>query len=93
MFNRRPKKRTYQYGSDPKHRVKLTEVEAHAINNLRIYEFDEKTGYARVNSDEVDMEAYNRAAEYLNQYIARNGGSIPCEDAWLENHEILTLIK
>lgn len=90
MFNR---KHTYQYGSDPKHTIKLTELEAYATNNLRIYEFDETTGHARVNSDEVDIKAYNSGAEKLNKYIKRNGGSIPCSDDWLEDHEILTLIK
>lgn len=86
-------KHTYQYGSDPKHIVELTEIEAHAINNLVIYEYNESTGTARVNSDEVDMEAYNRAAEYLNKYIEANGGSIECTDEWLAEHDVLTLIK
>lgn len=90
MFNR---KRTYQYGSDPKHTIKLTEIEAHAVNNLRIYEFDETTGHARVNADEVDMKAYNSAADKLNKYIAANGGTIPCTEEYLETHEILTLVK
>lgn len=86
-------KHIYQYGSDPKHTVELTEIEAHAVNNLVIYELDTITGYAKVNADEVDMEAYNRAADYLNQYIADNGGTIPCTDEWLEDHDILTLVS
>lgn len=92
MFER---KHTYQYGSDPKHTVKLTAVEAHAVNNLRIYDFDEITGFCRVNSDEVDMKAYDRAATKLNKYIAANGGKIPFTDEWIEEHGdiILTLIK
>ncbi len=88
-----PNKRTYQYGSDPKHTIELTEIEAHAVNNLRIYGFDEATGTVRCNADEVDIEAYNRAAPKLNGYIQRNGGSIPCTEEYLEDHEILTLVK
>ena len=88
-----PNKRTYQYGSDPKHTIELTEIEAHAVNNLRIYGFDEATGTVRCNADEVDIEAYNRAAPKLNEYIKRNGGSIPCTEEYLEDHEILTLVK
>lgn len=86
-------KHTYQYGSDPKHIVELTEIEAHAVNNLVIYEYNEETGTCRVNSDVVDMEAYGRGAEYLNKYIAENGESIPCTDEWLAEHDVLTLIK
>lgn len=86
-------KHSYQYGSDPKNVVELTEIEAHAVNNLVILEFDAETGHALINVDEVDMEAYNRAADYLNQYIADHGGSIECTDEWLEGHDILTLIK
>lgn len=91
MFER---KHTYQYGSDPKHTVKLTAVEAHAVNNLRIYDLDEATGICRVNSDEVDMKAYDRAATKLNEYIAANG-AIPFTDEWIEEHgdAVLTLIK
>ena len=88
-----PNKRTYQYGSDPKHTIELTEIEAHAVNNLRIYGFDEATGTVRCNADEVDIEAYNRAAPKLNEYIKSNGGSIPCTKEYLEDHEILTLVK
>lgn len=82
----------YQYGSDPAHIVELTEVEAHAVNNFVIYSIDKETGYVLVNADEVDMEAYNRAAGKLNEYIAANGGSIPCTDEWLEENDILTLV-
>lgn len=90
MFTR---KRTYQYGSDPKHTIKLTVVEAHAVNNLRILEFDEKTNHALINVDEIDMDAYNRAAEKLNRYIAAHGGSIDCTEEYLETHDILELVK
>lgn len=87
------RKRTYQYGSDPKNTIKLTPVEAHAVNNLRIFEFDESTGNARVNADEIDMKAYNRAADKLNAYIEAHGGSIDCTDEYLEDHEILELVN
>lgn len=83
---------TYQYGSDPKHQVQLTETEAHAVNNIRILEFDAKTGYALINVDEIDMDAYNRAAGILNDYIQAHGGSIDCTDEWLQDHDILTLV-
>lgn len=93
MFNR---KHTYQYGSDPKHTVRLTAVEAHAVNNLVMINATEVGPgeiYAQVNAHEVDMKAYARAADKLNAYIAANGGGIPCTDEWLEDHDILTLIK
>lgn len=90
MFNH---KNTYQYGSDPKHTVKLTAIEAHAINNIRVYNLDVETGYAQINTDEIDMNAYDRASTKLNAYITNHGGSIPCTDEYLETHDILTRIK
>lgn len=84
---------TYQYGSDPMHTVELTEIEAYAVNNLRILEFDEATGYAKINVDEIDMDAYNRAANILNEYIATHGGSIDCTDEYLDSHQILEPVK
>ena len=83
---------TYQYGSDPKHTIKLTEAEAHAANNIVVLKFDPETGHALINSYEIDINAYNRAAKKLNDYIDSNGGSIPCTDEWLEDHDILTLV-
>jgi hypothetical protein len=90
MFNR---KNTYQYGSDPKHTVRLSTIEAYAINNLRVYNLDVETGHAQINADEIDMRAYDRAATKLNAYIANHGGSIPCTDEYLEANDILTRIK
>ena len=84
---------TYQYGSDPKHTIELTEAEAHAVNNITILEYDEETGYAKINVHEIDMDAYNSAAGKLNEYIEAHGGSIPCTDEWLDEHDILTLVK
>ena len=82
----------YQYGSDPKNIVRLTETEAYAVNNIRIEDFDPATGYGWVNVDEIDMDAYNIAAEILNEYIAEHGGAIDCTDEWMKDHDILTLI-
>ena len=86
-------KNTYQYGSDPKHTIKLSAIEAHAVNNVLIYDFDEETGTARINVDEIDMNAYNRAARKLNTYIQTHGGSISCTEEYLESNDILTRIK
>jgi len=93
MFNKR---HTYQYGSDPKHTIKLTPVEAHAVNNIRLFEVVEDAPgeiQAKINVHEIDIDAYNRAADKLNAYIVEHGGSIPCTDTWLEDHDILTRIK
>lgn len=83
---------TYQYGSDSAHTVELTELEAFAVNNLRFLGYDEK-GFGRLNSDVVDLDAYDRAAKKLNEYIESVGGSIPCEEGYLETHDVLTLIE
>lgn len=84
---------TYQYGSDPAHTIELSEIEAHATNNIRILNYDEATGHAEINVDEIDIDAYNSAANKLNAYIEAHGGSIPCTDEYLDNHQILELVK
>lgn len=86
-------KLTYQYGSNPNNVVELTEIEAHAVNNLVITDLNEETGEGFINSGEIDIEAYNRAAVYLNKFIQDHGGSIECSHEYLETHDILTLVK
>ena len=81
----------YQYGSDPAHTVWLSEKEAWAVNNLRIT--DVVGTYAKVNLTPEQMKDYDRAAEFLNEYIRLAGGSIPCAEGYLDNHDVLTLVK
>ena len=90
----------YQYGSDPKHVVLLTENEARATNEGLFYPNGEETrdGKSTLLSgtfrlpDGVTMDDYNSAADKLNAYIKANGGSIPCSQEYLNDHNVLTEI-
>ena len=91
----------YQYGSDPKHVVMLTENQARATNEGLFYPNgeEERDGNSTLISGAlrlpygVTIEDYNSAADILNGYIASQGGSIPCTPEYLNDHPILTEIK
>ena len=91
----------YQYGSDPKHVVMLTENQARATNEGLFYPNgrEERNGNSTLISgtfrlpDGVTIDDYNSAANILNGYIASQGGTIPCSQEYLDEHPILTEIK
>ena len=90
----------YQYGSDPKHVVMLTENQARATNEGLFYPDgnEERDGNSTLISgtfrlpDGVTVDDYNSAANILNGYIASQGGTIPCSQEYLNDHPILTEI-
>ena len=75
----------YQYGSDPKHVVMLTENQARATNEATFYPL---TGMLHL-PDGTTVDDLNSAADILNGYIASQGGSIPCTQEYLNDHPIL----
>ena len=88
MFRKTEK---YQYGSNPKNIVKLTPLEAKAVNTLVIEE-GPYPNTVTTNLNNAEMKAYNKAVKKLNAYIAING---PVDYDWeySEKHDILTKVK
>ena len=63
----------YQYGDKRRHLVVLTEIMAHAVNNIKFVADprypNDPTRVIFENPDEVSLAAYNRAAGILNKYL------------------------
>ena len=95
--------KTYQYGSSPEHRVRLTENQARAVNEFVFFPDEsiaetKHEGYTSVYGtarlpDGITMNDYDSAAVILNEYIRKNGKGIPCSEEYLMTHPILTLIE
>lgn len=71
------KTRLYQYGSDPKHVVRLTKLQAKLVNRIVITPVGENL--FKANTPARKMKFYNEACRILNDYIAKNG-PVPCDD-------------
>lgn len=91
----------YQYGMDPAHIVELTENQARAMNEAVFFptgEAEQAEGYTDFSGtlrlpEDVTVEDLSSATEILNQYIRDHGGSIPCTQEYLNDHDILTLVE
>ena len=64
--------RPYQYGSDPIHKLYLTDEEAWVVNNIRFTPVD-GTDYYVVNLTGERLAVYDRASEILNAYMEEVG--------------------
>ena len=90
------KKALYQYGSNPKNIVKLSIKAADIMNKARmsdVVETDDGYAYVKFNLTPAETKVYNATAALLNKYIDKKGGSIDCDEGYLDHNDILTRIK
>lgn len=82
----------YQYGSNPRHIVELTENQARACNEARVHHLVDTNNGIYVNlvlPDGVTLEDYNSAADILNQFIDDHGGSVEYDEEYAETNPVL----
>lgn len=75
-------RKKFYYGAGTDHVVKLTQIQADSVLNLRITQVTELDNGMYANVEFVgpgNMEAYNQAADILNEYLKTH--SVPYTEA------------